>query len=434
MKKAALIAWLICLFLVSACAGGGAGPASGTGNAGSAGGEAEALKPATLRFAIWDENQKKAMDAIVAKFREKHPQIEVQVELVAPVAQYMLKLETQATGKSAPDLFWMPYSYFHKFARNGILEPLDSWMTRDKYTLDAIYPNLVAMFTDGGKTFGIPKDYDTVGLWYNKSMFDQAGIPYPDDTWDWAKLVEVGKKLTDPSQGVWGFAAQLGDRASYYNTIPQNGGQIITKDGKSGYDSPEAIEAVKYWTDFIHVHKISPTLQQMTDTTALNLFKTGKVAMYFDGSWKAAEFAADNYTKANANAAVLPKGKQRATSGNSLSYAMYSESKNKEQAWELLKFLGSQEAAEIQGSFGAVIPAYKGSEKTWINSTPQFNLKAFVDMAEYISPTPVSLETAQWRNEATKQFQRAWAGEISAEEAAKLAANQMNTVLAGEKK
>jgi multiple sugar transport system substrate-binding protein len=113
---------------------------------------------------------------------------------------------------------------------------------------------------------------------------------------------------------------------------------------------------------------------------------------------------------------------------------MYSESKNKEQAWELLKFFGSKEAAEIQASFGAVIPAYKGSEKAWVDSIPQFNLQAFVDSAQYVSTVPASIETAKWRSNTTKQFQRAWAGEISVEEAARLAAEEMNSVLASEKK
>jgi multiple sugar transport system substrate-binding protein len=429
VKRVILVVWLICLLFVTACSGGGASE-----KVGSVSNDPKDLKPTTLRFAIWDENQKKATDAIIAKFNEKFPQIKVDVEVVAPVDQYLLKLETSATGKSAPDVFWMTIPYLQKYAKNGILEPLDSRMARDKYSLDSIYENIVQAFSDGGKIYGIPKDYDTMGLWYNKTMFDKAGIPYPDDTWDWNKLVEVGKKLNDPSKGVWGFAAQVGDRASYYNTIPQNGGQIITKEGKSGYDSPEVIQAVKYWVDFIHVHKISPTLQQMTDTTALNMFKTGKVAMYIDGSWRASELVKDKYTLENTNVAVLPRGKQRATSGNSVAYSMYSESKNKEQAWELLKFLGSREAAEILATFGAVIPAHKGSEKAWVNSIPQFNLQVFVDMAQYVSTTPASLETAKWRSEATKQFQRAWAGEISVEEAAKLVAAQMNSVLASEKK
>jgi multiple sugar transport system substrate-binding protein len=288
VRKAITVLMMICLLLVSACSGGGA---SQSGK--SAEKAPEGLKPATLRFAIWDENQKKAMDAIIAKFNEKFPQIKVEVEIVAPVDQYLLKLETSATGKSAPDIFWTTIPYFQKYAMNGILEPLDSWMARDGYSLDSIYENLVKTFSYGGKVYGIPKDYDTMGLWYNKTMFDKAGIPYPNDTWDWNKLVEVGKQLNDPSKGVWGFAAQAGDRASYYNTVPQNGGQFITKDGKSGLNSPEAIQAVKYWVDFIHVHKISPTLQQMTDTTALNMFKTGKVAMYIDGSWRASELAKD---------------------------------------------------------------------------------------------------------------------------------------------
>jgi multiple sugar transport system substrate-binding protein len=440
VRRLLVIVLLASIWFVSACSGGNATGTAGTNpNAASDKGSAtekkdpKDIKPASLRFAIWDENQKSAMDAIVKKFNEKYPQIEVQVELIAPLTQYLLKLETSATGRSAPDVFWMNAQYFYKYARNGILEPLSDLIKRDQFDTKLIYPNLMQMFTDKGQVFAIPKDYDSMGLWYNKAMFDEAKIPYPDDTWDWNKLVEVSKKLTNPSKGVWGFAAQAGDRYSFYNTIPQNGGKIIKADGTSGYDSPEAIEAVKYWTDFIHVHKVSPTLEQMTDTTALNMFKTGKVAMVIDGSWKASELAEDAYTSKNADVAVLPKGKQRATSGNSLAYAMYSGSKNKEQAWEFMKFLGSKEAAEIQAVHRAVIPSHIGSESAWIQSMPQFKLQVFADMAKYIEIVPTSVETAKWKAVATKQFQRAWAGEISVEEAAKLVAQEMNTILKEEK-
>ncbi|WP_153057392.1 extracellular solute-binding protein, partial [Streptococcus suis] len=92
----------------------------------------------------------------------------------------------------------------------------------------------LANFPDGlneiyninGKQYAIPKDFDTIGLWYNKKLFDEAGIPYPDDTWDWNKLKEVAKKLTKPDGSQYGFGAGLSNQEGYYNFIYQNGGKV----------------------------------------------------------------------------------------------------------------------------------------------------------------------------------------------------------------
>ncbi|MCI1141088.1 extracellular solute-binding protein, partial [Stenotrophomonas maltophilia] len=93
-----------------------------------------------------------------------------------------------------------------------------------------------------------PKDFDTIGLWYNKKMFDEAKIPYPDNTWDWNKLREAAKKLTDPNKGVWGIAAAPYGQDNYYNTIFQSGGFVISDDKKSsGFDKPETIEGLSFW-------------------------------------------------------------------------------------------------------------------------------------------------------------------------------------------
>ncbi|MCC9850777.1 extracellular solute-binding protein, partial [Streptococcus agalactiae] len=98
-----------------------------------------------------------------------------------------------------------------------------------------------------GEQYAIPKDYDTIGLWYNKKMFDAAGVSYPDETWDWNKLKEAAKKLTKPDGSQYGFLAPLHNQEGYYNFVYQNGGTIITKDKKSGYDDPKTVEALKYY-------------------------------------------------------------------------------------------------------------------------------------------------------------------------------------------
>ena len=397
----------------------------------------EPTGPVTLRMAIWDEVQMPAMQALAKAFQDEHSSISIDIELTA-FDQYWTKLETAATGKGAPDIFWTAPAYYQKYAANGIISDLTPLIERDSVSLEGIYPVLIEGFTFEDGLYAIPKDIDNIGLWYNKELFDQAGLAYPDGTWTWDTLLEAAKKLTDPEAGVWGIAAQGGDgkdRQSYYSTIPQAGGEILRADGTSGYNTPEAIEGVRFWVDMIQTHKVSPSVDQMVDTEAQNLFMTGKVAMIYEGSWRAALFAGDDYISSRADVAVLPKGSAGSqTSANGLGYSLYAESPNQEAAWEFLKFLASPEASKIQAANGTVIPAHQSEATTWVNSHPEYNLQAFIDMAaDQADFLPVSIDSAVWRNEAKKVFQRAYLGETSVEEAAATIAGFMDDALAKER-
>jgi multiple sugar transport system substrate-binding protein len=321
-----------------------------------------------------------------------------------------------------------------KYASNDVLLPIDDQISADKVDLKNYPDALVALYTVNGKHYALPKDFDTVGLWYNKQLFDAAGVKYPDATWNWQTLRDAAKKLTNMSKGVWGVAAPLRDQTGFYNTIPQNGGYVISDDKKSsGLDKPEAIGGIQFWTDLIK-DKSSPTLAQMTDTTPESMFESGKIAMLYGGSWTATEFAQNEYTKDKVDVAVLPQGKERATVIHGLGNVISANTKNPKEAWEFVKFLGSKEAADIQAKTGTVIPAYTGTQDSWVKSTPNFHLQVFIDELAYAKPYPVSKNTAAWNDAMMKLFIPAWSGQQSAEAGSKAVAQKMNQLLADEQK
>ncbi len=95
------------------------------------------------------------------------------------------------------------------------------------------------------------KDYDTIALWYNKTLFDEAGISYPDETWTWDTLKDAAKKLTKDDGSQYGFCAGLHNQEGYYNFVYQNGGEIITDDKKSGYDEKATIEGIEEYFSYV---------------------------------------------------------------------------------------------------------------------------------------------------------------------------------------
>lgn len=388
-----------------------------------------AQQPVNLRYMIWDKNQAPVMQQIVTRFEKSHPTIHVEIQ-VTPYTDYWTKLETAATGGSAPDLFWMNGPNFVKYASNGILMPLDDQIRSDNVNLGNYPSSLVTLYTLNGKHYALPKDFDTVGLWYNKSLFDAAGVKYPDASWDWNTLQQAASKLTNSSKGVWGIAAQLTDQEGFYNTIFQNGGYVVSADKKSsGFNTPQAIGGIQFWLDMLKNHS-SPTLAQMTDTAPLALFESGKVAMLYAGSWDAIEFSQNQYTKDKVDVAVLPKGVKRATVIHGLGNVIYANTRYPKEAWEFLQFLGSKDAAQLEAQTGTVIPAYNGTQDSWVKSYPNLHAQALLDELSYAVPYPTSQNTTQWQDVQNKVLTQVWAGQISLTSGAQQIAQQMNQILA----
>lgn len=384
----------------------------------------------TLSYAVWDKNQVPVMEEIAAAFTAEHPNTTVNVQLT-PWADYWTKLRAAVTGGAAPDVFWMNGPNFQLYADNGVIAPLSDRISADKVDL-GVYPKaLVDLYTFEGKAYGLPKDMDTVGVWYNKELFDAAGVAYPAKGWTWADFKATAAKLSDPAKGQYGVGANLAGQEYYYNTILQAGGFVISPDGKtSGFDNPATIEGLRFWTDLIK-SKHSPDLQKMTDTHPLQLFESGKIAMYWGGSWNSAEFAGNDYTKTRVDVAPLPQSAKQATIIHGLANVVSAKTEYPQQAWEFVKFLGSRPAAEILGRKGP-IPAHEGTQSNWTAANPQFKLQVFLDAVAYAVPYPVSRNTAAWNDVEAKQLTRAWSGEVDIDIAAKELATQMNALLAKE--
>jgi len=392
------------------------------------------VKVTTISYLYWDANQTPAMQAMADRFEELNPDIKVSLE-VATWAEYWTKLEAAATGGVMPDVFWMHSGYVRKYVKGNMLMPIGDRVAADPELDYSNYPQgIVKLYEVEGVNYAIPKDFDTVGLIYSKKMFDTAGIPYPDDTWDWDKLLEVAKKLTNESQGVFGFAAKARDQSGYWNTIYQNNGYVINDaKTKSGFDTPETIEAVQFWYDLIHKHHVSPTVEQMADTKARVMFVSEKVAMYYMGSWRAAWLAKGEVTKEIADIAVMPKKARRATIYNGLGNSIAAATKNPEEAWKFVKFMGSKEGNIVQAKAGCAIPAFKGSQQPWIDAQPLFNVKAFAEMIDYGVPYPTSITAPKWSSYAKDMMVQILSGNVGVEDGCKQIATEMNKLLATEK-
>lgn len=421
---------LICLLVVMTACGNNADKTStekGKGNEK----EQTRSEEVTLDFAIWDSNQEPGLRQIADDFEAENPGIKINIQ-VNGWADYWTMLEAGATGGSLPDVFWMHSNEIYRYASNDMLMNLnDRIENSDLVEMDKFPEGLTSIYNLEGNQYAIPKDYDTIGLWYNKTMFDEAGVDYPDDTWTWDDLYEAAKKLTKDDGSKYGILTPLHNQEGYYNFVYQNGGTIITDDKKSGYDDPKTIEALEYYTKFVK-EGLSP--QEFGDAERATHLQNGLVAMGFFGSWNLTGFTENEYMAENFDVAVLPAANDggNASIFNGLGNAIAKNTDHPEAAWKWVEYLSSKEGQTKQAELGVAISAYEGTAEAWVNSNDTYNIGVFIDMVDYAQIRPYSNTTGVWEDKAYEELKGAFTGDKTVEEAAKDAATVMNESLAQE--
>jgi len=201
-----------------------------------------------------------------------------------------------------------------------------------------------------------------IALFYNKKMFDDAGIAYPDDTWDWDKLVEVAHKLTKDTNGdgkpdQWGVYTETTDMENAWSSLVwQAGGDILAPDGtKTALDTDQAAQGLQFLQDLIWKEKVLPDPALFAETG--DPFESGKAAMEINGSWLV---PTDEAAGLEFGIAPLPKGPAaQATSVNPTGAVIYKGTKSPDAAWALVKYLASPEAQEKIMALKASVPVNK---------------------------------------------------------------------------
>jgi multiple sugar transport system substrate-binding protein len=375
----------------TASASGAASPAAAPSDAGYTGPEA------TITYSIWGDPQEiKAQQAIVDAFHEANPKITVKVT-VSDWEPYWDKLQTSIAGGDAPDVFAMDGPLFPDYQTRDVLLDLKPFIDRDGYDLGQLADQAVADFTTPDGQFGLPRDLNVVALYYNKAMFDAAGIPYPDDTWDWAKLAEVAKKLTirgaDGKTTQWGFYTESTDMENYWSELVwQNGGDIISADHKTSLvGSDQAAAGIQVLQDLIWKDKVMPDAS-ITDALG-DAFEQGQAAMESNGSWLVATHQAAGL---DFGIAPLPKGPAgQATSINPTGAVVYKNTKNADAAWQFVKYLASPAAQTKIMELKASMPANK-QVLTGPFATSFDGAQVLVDAIDYAHIKPSFQGYTEW--------------------------------------
>lgn len=315
-----------------------------------------------LVFTYWgNADEKKSMEALVQQFEIKNPGITVQLSHIPSSGDYMTKIATMAASNSLPDAGYFIESSVLKWAENGKLLDLSSL-----YEDEAIMPKKLDMlrFVDkNGKVVGASLSNEVSLLFYNKDLFDEAGIPYPPVTaetaWTWEEFIDVAKKLTkdnagrtpnDPgfdSSSIATYGAFVSSSPYFVNPLLwSNGGGILDKDNKTILlNKPESIEVLQALQDMIYRDKVSPAPSSQGTIPALSsALLSRKVAMQFETQYvlQTLHEAKEN-ENLNYGIGVLPKFKEPVSTNGGSPVVAFSTTKHPEEVKKLVAFLMNPE-------------------------------------------------------------------------------------------
>ncbi len=347
--------------------------------------------PASIQYAIWgDPAEIDSQKQLVASFEAANPTITVDVT-VADWDSYWEKLLTGLAGGAAPDVFAMDGPLFPDYQARDVLLDLQPYIDREGYDTSQLVDQAVEILKGpDGHQFGLPRDLNTIALYYNKKMFDAATIPYPDDTWDWAKLVSVAKQLTLDSAGdgtpdQWGLYTETSDMENYWlSLVWQNGGDFFAADGKTtALTTPEAAGGIQFLQDLIYKDKVLAEPAIFAETG--DAFEQGLAAMEVNGSWLVPTHQAAGLDFGIAPLPAGPAG--RFTSVNPTGAVAYKGTKSPDASWEFIKFLASPAAQEQLMQLRASLPVSKEVLAGPYGSSFD-GAKVFADSLSYAKPKP----------------------------------------------
>ena len=310
-----------------------------------------------MEVAFWGTKEEiPIIDKAVAKWRTEHPEVEL-VLTHTPNLQYLDRLLTRIAGNSTPDIVFIDIKHIGAFYEKGVLMDLTPFIRKDKtLKLSKFFPTSIDRFSVDGKIYGIPRDIAPFAcVYYNKKLFDEAGVPYPKNEWNWNDMLEKTKKLTKKDKN--GITVQFGFYTWAWQNFVYSAGGAFVDDVKHPkkclLGTQESVEGIKFCRDLMHKYGVMPTVVQITQ----GMFQTGKLAMYGSGIWETPAFR--KIKGFEWDFVMFPKGPsgKRAFEIGGSGYGISNTTKYPELAWELLKALSGDEGQIHLADTGLTQPA-----------------------------------------------------------------------------
>lgn len=340
-----------------------------------------ALGVTNIRISGWPGNP--VEEAVIMKNVEEfnNMQTDIVVEWQPIPGDFRQMLVTQYSAGTAPDIFYVEAFWFEELAKQNVLLPLDLYIKRDvNFDIDWFYPNLIEAFKYEDRIYGIPKDFSTLALVFNKKIFDQYGVAYPTDEDTWFDMLDKALQLKRK-----GFETPLVLAADLNRVLPfvyGTGGDIVDENLNVALGKPDAKFGLNFYLDLVNKYGVAQEPANLGAGWIGEAYGKESVAMAMTGPWTIG-FLAGDYPEVLKNTGIveMPHLIEKSTMVYTVSWSINRTTPNKDAAWEVLKFLVTKGQERFVAEAGVLASNIQNAEKD-TDPTKQ----AFYRGAEYGIP------------------------------------------------
>jgi multiple sugar transport system substrate-binding protein len=380
--------------------------------------------PKEITYMMWGSPEELAVwQTIVDEFQTANPGIKVNVD-VSDWDSYWDKLRTLFAGGTPPDIFAMDAPLYPDWQSRGVLLNLQPYIDATPGFLDGFYPITLEGYQRDDGYYGLPRDFQTIALFYNKDMFDAAGMDYPTDQWTLDDLRAAAQKLTLDTNGdgvtdQWGFTADVYDMELFWSeALWENGADIISADHMHTLlGDDKARVAWHFIADMMLTDQSMPDPNE-TAQYGDDVFAAGAAAMTTIGHWVVPQYAALNFKW---DVAPMPSGPEgRVTSVNSAGFVIAKDSQNPDATWEFVKYADGTVGQSRLAELGFAIPVLKSvaESPTYLEqASASINHKVFLDALEYAHIKPAFRGYDEWSSVVGDGLYSAWTGDTTIDDA-----------------
>lgn len=348
MRKLFAILGLILFVTTAGCAPTAPVAAPSSDTQAPSGAEARAVKPVELTlWHAYGGSFGEEFEAVINDFNATHPDIAVEPSYGGSLYTMRDKLLTAIAGNAAPDVAQIDQFWSSELAGAGAIVRMEDFIAADpEINRSDILNKAWETATYEDEIWTMPFSLSNIALYYNKDLFTKAGLDPDEPPTTWEELIEVGKALTQDTNGdgtidQWGLWFPLkisrGNVYYWFAFLWQAGGQIFDADfAQAEFNGPAGVEALRFWNALVHEHSIVPLAPPEqgfeTDQVAMTFASTARLNRYIDA------LGSDKL-----GMAPMPHHEQRATGIGGANLAILSTAEDKDAAWEFVKWMTSPE-------------------------------------------------------------------------------------------
>ena len=344
-----------------------------------------------IQFASWgSESEVSIIKPLLKEFETQNP--DIKVDFMHIPQNYFQKIHLLFASNTAPDVIFVNNQYLPIYVHAGVLENLSKYISKEEY--EKYYPQAIAAMSWKADIYALPRDVSNLVIFYNKDIFKRYNISEPKSGWTIYQFLDTAKKVTHLPE-VFGISFEE-EPLFYLPYITAFGGwttdDTINYFNRDIFKNKNIADGLNFYADLRNKYHVAPYKREIASATMAQMFLQGRIAMHLSGRWLVPKYRQD--AKFDWDIVEFPSGINNISSVplDASGWCVSKNSRHKQQAMKLVKYLSSKEVISKFTQSGLIVPAridVANSEVFLDNKKPK-NAKIFLTTLENSHPTPVT--------------------------------------------